>query len=157
MCFPPAPAVFGVPPFLRLRTTINPTHPSSVSLTKLTRGSSSFQRGLCYSVYAFISLSILQSVAIDFTMADLVALQPGAYSAVWLSFVVGAIVALLRFYCRLFIVRNWGWDDWFAVIIFVRSNCILVETARLAMFDQILSRLLLAGAYSSAICSPVLA
>lgn len=56
------------------------------------------------------------------TMADLVALQPGAYAAVWISFCLGSIISLLRIYSRAFVVRNWGWDDWCAVVIFVRNN-----------------------------------
>lgn len=55
-------------------------------------------------------------------MADLVGLQPGAYAAVWVSFCLGSIISLIRIYSRAFVVRNWGWDDWCAVVIFVRNK-----------------------------------
>jgi hypothetical protein len=46
-------------------------------------------------------------------------LQPLAYSVAYISFFVGVTSTVLRFYCRRFVLKTWGWDDYVAVVILV--------------------------------------
>ncbi|KAF2202070.1 hypothetical protein GQ43DRAFT_10513 [Delitschia confertaspora ATCC 74209] len=48
-------------------------------------------------------------------------LQPLAYAVASVTFFFGTITIFLRFYCRLLLLRTWGWDDWISVLIFLVS------------------------------------
>jgi len=71
-------------------------------------------------------------------------LQPVAYAVATIIFVVTVISSLLRFYARAYIVKDFGWDDWVMVSIFVRrpevlrgsnANEIIVLEYRTAMLS----------------------
>jgi hypothetical protein len=47
-------------------------------------------------------------------------LQPLAYAVAYITFFLGTVSIFLRFYCRHFVLRTRGWDDNFAILIFVR-------------------------------------
>jgi len=48
-------------------------------------------------------------------------LQPLAYAVAYVTFFFGTASIFLRFYCRQFVLKTWGWDDYIAVAILVRS------------------------------------
>jgi hypothetical protein len=57
----------------------------------------------------------------------LTTLQPLAYAVAYVSFLFGVISTFLRFYSRQYVLRIWGWDDYIAVAILVRSfSCIRI-------------------------------
>jgi hypothetical protein len=51
----------------------------------------------------------------------LTTLQPLAYAVAYVSFFFGVASTFLRFYCRQYVLRIWGWDDYVAVAILVRA------------------------------------
>jgi hypothetical protein len=46
-------------------------------------------------------------------------LQPLAYAVAYATFALGLASIFLRFYCRLFILKTWGWDDYLAIGVLV--------------------------------------
>lgn len=50
----------------------------------------------------------------------LTTLQPLAYAVSYVTFFFGTASIFLRIYCRLFILKTWGWDDYIALAILVR-------------------------------------
>jgi hypothetical protein len=71
-------------------------------------------------------------------------LQPLAYAVATIIFVIAFISTLLRFYARVYIVKDFGWDDWVMASIFVRrpeifagskANNIIVLEYRTAMLS----------------------
>jgi hypothetical protein len=48
-------------------------------------------------------------------------LQPLAYAVAYVSFFFGVASTILRFYCRQYVLKIWGWDDYVAVAILVCS------------------------------------
>ncbi|KAH7111800.1 hypothetical protein B0J11DRAFT_190415 [Dendryphion nanum] len=60
-------------------------------------------------------------------------LQPLAYAIAYITFFFGTASIFLRFYCRLFILKTWGWDDWAAVAVLGMS---IAQQAMLHMFLQ---------------------
>ena len=52
-------------------------------------------------------------------------MQMSAYVVASVTFFVGTLTILLRFYCRLAILQTWGLDDWMAILVLVRGNSIL--------------------------------
>lgn len=51
----------------------------------------------------------------------LTTLQPLAYAVAYVTFFFGVISTVLRFYCRQYVLKIWGWDDYIAVAILVRQ------------------------------------
>jgi hypothetical protein len=49
----------------------------------------------------------------------LTTLQPLAYAIAYITFFLGTSSIFLRFYCRHIVLRTWGWDDNFAILILV--------------------------------------
>ncbi|CAN9284105.1 unnamed protein product [Alternaria alternata] len=58
-------------------------------------------------------------------------LQPLAYAVAYVTFFLGTTSTFLRFYCRYIVSRIWGWDDYFAVVVFIFS---LAQQGVLHMF-----------------------
>lgn len=50
---------------------------------------------------------------------SLTTLQPLAYAVAYVTFIFGTTSIFLRLYCRIFILKTWGWDDWVAILIMV--------------------------------------
>ncbi|KAF2470654.1 uncharacterized protein BDR25DRAFT_261751 [Lindgomyces ingoldianus] len=46
-------------------------------------------------------------------------LQPLAYAVAYVTFFFGTASIFLRFYCRIFILKTWGLDDWVGVAVLV--------------------------------------
>lgn len=51
---------------------------------------------------------------------SLTTLQPLAYAVAYVTFFFGVASTVLRFYCRQYVLKIWGWDDYIAVAILVR-------------------------------------
>jgi hypothetical protein len=51
----------------------------------------------------------------------LTTMQPLAYAVAYVSFFLGTSSLFLRVYCRLFILKTWGLDDYIALALLVRS------------------------------------
>ena len=58
-------------------------------------------------------------------------LQPLAYAVAYVTFFLGTTSTFLRFYCRYIVSMIWGWDDYFAVVVFIFS---LAQQGVLHMF-----------------------
>lgn len=50
----------------------------------------------------------------------LTTLQPLAYAVAYVTFFFGVISTVLRFYCRQYVLKIWGLDDYIAVAILVK-------------------------------------
>jgi hypothetical protein len=63
---------------------------------------------------------LLESIAIlFFTIMGLTTLQPLAYAVAYVTFFFGVVSTVLRFYCRQYVLKIWGLDDYIAVAILV--------------------------------------
>jgi hypothetical protein len=61
----------------------------------------------------------------------LTTLQPLGYAVAYITFFFGTASIFLRFYCRYFVLRTWGWDDYFAILVLAVS---VVQQVNLHMF-----------------------
>jgi hypothetical protein len=60
----------------------------------------------------------------------LTTLQPLAYAVAYVSFFFGVASTVLRFYCRQYVLRIWGWDDYVAVAILVCDTLTNMHSGR---------------------------
>jgi hypothetical protein len=63
--------------------------------------------------------------ALKMTMTTL---QPLAYAVAYVTFFFGIISTILRFYCRQYVLKIWGLDDYVAVAILVSHSVQQIQT-----------------------------
>jgi uncharacterized membrane protein (DUF2068 family) len=57
-------------------------------------------------------------------------LQRAAYIVAYVTFAVGLLTVFLRVYCRLHVLKSWGWDDYVAVFVGVSTTSIFVPDTK---------------------------
>jgi hypothetical protein len=56
-------------------------------------------------------------------------LQRAAFIVAYVTFAVGLLTVFLRIYCRLHVLKSWGWDDYVAVFVGVSIAGLLCRNA----------------------------
>ena len=63
-------------------------------------------------------------------------LQRAAYIVAYTTFAVGLLTVFLRIYCRLHVLKSWGWDDHVAVFVGVSIAIVLILDAKANRITQ---------------------
>ncbi|CAF3466700.1 unnamed protein product [Fusarium graminearum] len=46
-------------------------------------------------------------------------LYVAAYVVAYITFEIGILSLIARFYSRALVIKSWGWDDWASVVVFL--------------------------------------